>query len=134
MGRNDQQWLIPEVGREVHEERCAAMREAAQRVRQEVRKAREHLKARDLRWIIDKLVDEGPQTECAIMFEQMTGGSIATLHYSAERAAEAFFDLWALWRVGKLWRVSQGIHPGSGEESFLYGIAGVHEKPKPRKR
>lgn len=108
----NQPWLLPDVEAEVAEERSAAMREAAQRVRDETRRAKEYLATRDLIWLIDELVDNGPMTEVALM--QRAG--------DLEAGALAFHDLWSLWRTKKLWRKSQGIHPGSGVESFLYGL------------
>ena len=115
------EWLLPEVGKEVQEERSAAMREAAQRVRNETNQAKRYLGKRDSRSIgqlIDKLIDHGPQTEMTLAFDTQ----------NIEDAGMVFADLWALWRIKKLWRSTQGIHPGSGEESFVYGIVGVHHK------
>jgi hypothetical protein len=47
----------------------------------------------------------------------------------ARKVAESLCTLYSLWLVGKLWRKRLGIHPGSGCESFLYGIKNVHAKP-----
>ncbi len=115
-------WLFPEIAEEKREERIANSREAAQRVRQEKRKAVEYLRGRDLQWLIDKLVDDGPAHEVEILFSRMDGELLD--------GAMALMDLWALWRIGKLWRKSAGIHPGSGEETHLYGIRGVHTYQK----
>lgn len=112
-------WLFPAIAAEKREDRCAAAREAAQRVRSEKRKAVEYLRKRDLAWLIDTLVDHGPATEIKLMFA-------ATDDRSLEEAGLVLMDLWSLWRVGKLWRKSRGIHPGSGEETFLYGLRNVH--------
>jgi hypothetical protein len=111
-------WLFPEIEQEIRDDRSAVARQAAQRVRNEKRKAVEYLRKRDLQWLIDKLVDDGPSTDCRLM--------MALINRPLEDIGTVWVDLWSLWRVGKLWRVSQGIHPGAGEEFFLYGIRGVH--------
>lgn len=111
-------WLFPEIEQEIRDNRSATARQAAQRVRHQKRKALEYLRTRDLQWLMDKLVDDGPSTDCGLM--------CALIDRSLEDIATVLADLWSLWRVGKLWRVSQGIHLGSGEEFFLYGIRGVH--------
>jgi hypothetical protein len=116
-------WLFPEIALEIKEERSAAGREAAQRVRQEKRRAIKYLRGRDLRWLIDKLVDDGPATEISLLFAKMDGRVTTDTDDWL-----VLNDLWSLWRVGKLWRKSQGIHFGSGEETFLYGLRGVHEQ------
>lgn len=111
-------WLFPEIEQEIRDDRSATARQSAQRVRNEKRKAIEYLRKRDLQWLIDKLVDDGPSTDCGLMF--------ALIDRPIEDIGAVWVDLWSLWRVGKLWRKSQGIHFGSGEEFFLYGIRGVH--------
>lgn len=114
-------WLFPAIAAEIKEDRQAAAREAAQRVRQEKRQAVKHLKTRDLTWLIDRLVDGGPATEHML--------TIAAMESKGPREGLlTLADLWALWRVGKCWRKSQGIHFGSGEESFVYGLRGVHSQ------
>jgi hypothetical protein len=114
-------WLFPEIETEERENRSALARQAAQRVRHEKRKAVEYLRGRDLTWLIDKLVDDGPSTEVRLMN--------AIIDRPLEDVGRLLVDLWSLWRVGKLWRVSQGIHPGVGEEYHIYGIRGVHPQP-----
>lgn len=114
-------WLFPEIEKEIREDRSAAAREASQLVRSEKRRAVEYLRKRDLQWLIDKLVDQGPSTEVRLIRD--------LIDRPLEDVCALLVDLWALWRIGKLWRRSQGIHPEAGEESFLYGIRGVHSTP-----
>lgn len=113
-----QQSLFPEIDREAREDRRASRRERVQL-------ARNYLRDRDLSWLINILLEDGPQTEHAIAME------VDAYHFEdfARRVAVAFSDLEALCLVGKLWRKDLGIHFGSGERTFLYGIRRVHEKP-----
>lgn len=101
--------LFPSMEKEILDDRKAARRE-------EVQRARDYLRNRDLTWLIDFLLENGPQTEHQVLIAGST--------------ADSLFDLIALWMVKKLWRRSVGIHPGSGEESFLYGIRKVHPVPE----
>lgn len=113
-------WLFPEIEKEVRSERSAAAREAAQRIRDEKRQAVEHLRGRDLQWLLDYLVDNGPKTE------------IDVLNKCVEESLHEVFgkvvDMWALWRIGKLWRLPQGVDLNLGGRYYLYGIRGVHEQ------
>lgn len=115
-------WLFPSIAAEKREERSAAAREAVQVVREEKRKAVAWLRKRNLTWLIDKLVDGGPATEISLMF------AAANEMSSMEEGAPVLMDVWALWRIGKLWRKSKGRHFGSGEETFLYGLRKVHSQ------
>lgn len=116
-----QPWLFPEIAQEIHDDRSAILRKAAQVTRHHKRKAEDYLKGRDTEWIIDYLIDNGPQTEFALMHERMD--------CELDEIGGVFADVWSLWRVGRLWRASQGKHPAVGEVSFLYGIRGVHAVP-----
>lgn len=109
--------LFPEMEKEIREDRKAARREQAQR-------AREYLAKRDLSWLINRLLEKGPQTEFRLMHE----ASEDEYHSkdAMARGAAVLQDLYALWLVNKLWRREQGIHPGSGEKYHLYGVRGVH--------
>lgn len=109
--------LFPEMDREIQNDRLAAKRE-------EVQRARDYLKGRDLTWLINHLLENGPKTEHALMLEVMD----EEFHFkdASRQGMNVLCDVWALWLVKKLWRRSQGIHPGSGEESYLYGVRNVH--------
>lgn len=117
--------LFPEMEREIRDDRKAERREAVQH-------ARNWLKKKDASWLINHLLEHGPRTELSIMFDVMEE------EYQAEEAAkksmEALLLLHGLCITRKLWRRSQGIHDGSGEESFLYGIRGVHPLPNAIRR
>lgn len=111
--------LFPEMDAEIRDERKAAKRERVQR-------ARRYLRGRDVCWLIDYLVDHGPQTEhAAVIAKYEAGGVLAD-------GCGVIDDMVALWLVGKLWRQSQGVHPGSGCEYFLYGIRKVHPPSESR--
>lgn len=109
--------LFPEMEREISDDRKAARRE-------QVQQARHFLKGRDLNWLINHLLEKGPMTEhvmmIAAMAEEYHGKD------ACRRGFDVFRDLYALWLVKKLWRQKRGFHPGSGEESYLYGVRGVH--------
>lgn len=98
--------------REILDDRKASRREDVQR-------ARDYLRNRDFKELINRLLDQGPTTEHHLLVDC--------------NDPKILFDLIALWMVKKLWRTPVGIHPGSGEESFLYGIRKVHpvQKIKP---
>lgn len=104
--------LFPDMEREIREERTASSRERVQH-------ARNYLRDRDISWLINRLLDGGPKTECELLLDSIESGNEAGL----------LFDLIALWRTRKLWRKSMGIHPGAGVESFLFGIRNVHQRP-----
>lgn len=112
--------LFPEMEREISEDRKAERRERRQR-------ALEYLRKRDLSWIINSLLDGGPKTEVALIMSVMD----EDYHHGefVNRVAEILLDLAALNAVGKLWKKDMGIHHGSGERSYLYGIRKVHPAP-----
>jgi hypothetical protein len=109
--------LFPDMDKEIADDRKAAKREQVQR-------ARDHLKGRDLNWLVNYLLEKGPQTEHWMMWEAME--EEYQLKDASKRGMDVLLDLYALWLVRKLWRVKVGIHPGSGEESYKYGVRGVH--------
>ncbi len=111
--------LFPEWEQEIRDDRKADRRERVQH-------ARHYLKARDLRWLINRLIDKGPATEHTLLLEAME--EEYHIEPASRNAMNVLYDLHALWTVGKLWRRSIGIHPGSGEESFIWGVKGVHER------
>lgn len=107
--------LFPEMDRDIRDERKAARRE-------QVQHARHFLKGRDFSWLINRLLEKGPKTEHCLALEAMEyHGKDA-----CQRGLDVLLDVYALWRVGKLWRRKLGVHPGSGEEHYLYGVRGVH--------
>lgn len=109
--------LFPEIEKEISDDRKAMRRERAQR-------GRDYLRNRDISWTINQLLEHGPCTEVALMFEVMDEeGSLV-------KGMAVLVDLYWLWVVGKLWRTSVGIHSGSGEMSFIYGIRKVHPRNK----
>jgi hypothetical protein len=114
--------LFPEIEQEILDDRKAARREEKQR-------AREYLRGRDVSWLINRLLEKGPQTEASLMWERME----EEFHFedAAKHSSEVFSDLWALWKVGKLWRSYVGFHPGAGEKSYQFGIRKVHQYPTP---
>lgn len=111
--------LFPEIDKAIADDRMAAKRE-------QVQHARRYLKQRDFSWLINHLLEHGPKTEHCLMQEAMQEEYVAK--EAVARAGHVLADLYSLWTVRKLWRQSQGIHPGSGQETFLYGIRGVHPK------
>ena len=113
--------LFPDMEREIRDDRRAARREMRQR-------AREYLSKRDLVWLINCLLERGPTSEHALMIEAM--GQEYHSKDAMRSGLDTLQDLYALWLVRKLWRRKLGIHPGSGEMSFEYGLRGVH-KPQP---
>lgn len=119
--------LFPDMDRAAQEERSAAAREIAQRIREEKRQCVAYLRNRNLSWLVNQLLEKGPATEHSLMISAHE--SEQDFIQGSRRSYDMLCDVYALWRIGKFWRVSRGIHPGSGEESFLYGIRGVHEKP-----
>ncbi len=112
--------LFPEMDEEIRNDRKAARRETVQR-------ARDRLKDRDVSWLVNYLLEKGPVTEHTAMIEAMNEEYHAG--DAVKRAGDVLCDLFALWLVRKLWRHTLGIHPGSGEETFLYGVRGVHVFP-----
>lgn len=109
--------LFPDMDREIREDRKALKREQRQR-------AREYLAKRDLDWLVNYLLEKGPTSEHVLMMEAMDD----EYHFknASRRGLETLQDLYALWLVRKLWRRKLGIHPGSGEVSFEYGVRNVH--------
>lgn len=110
--------LFPEMELEIRSDRKAARRERAQHERQ-------YLRARDLNWLINRLLDRGPATEHVLLLEVME--EEYEIEDGSNRSLDLLRDLFALSRVGKLWAKPVGIHPGSGEKSYLFGIKGVHK-------
>jgi hypothetical protein len=106
--------LFPEMDQEIRDDRRAARRE-------EVQRARDFLRNRDLRPVVNYLLEHGPSTEHTIMISEEFGCDL-------ESCASILSTLHSLWLVGKLWRESVGIHPGSGQMSYRYGIKRVHQK------
>lgn len=109
--------LFPDMDREIDSDRKAARRETVQR-------ARDYLRGRNLSWLVNQLIERGPATEHMLMVWGMD--EEYAFESASKRAFEVIHDLYALWTVRKLWRRKAGIHPGSGEECYLYGIRGVH--------
>lgn len=109
--------LFPEMEKEIREDRLAERREKVQR-------ARDYLRNRDVSWLINRLLEKGPANEHVLMQE------IYDEEYDIEKAwprvSDLLRDLLALWIVKKLWRKEIGIHPGSGEMSYQWGIRRVH--------
>lgn len=103
--------------KEIRDDRKAARRE-------EVQRHREWLKGRDLSWLVNYLIEHGPVTEhvamSAVMEEEYH------LKDASKRGMDVLCGLYSLWMVRKLWRRPKGIHPGSGEETYEYGVRGVH--------
>lgn len=117
--------LFPEMDKEILDDRKAARREQAQR-------ARDWLKGRDLSWLINYLLEKGPSTEHVLMIEAMD----EEYHFknASKRGCDVLATVYALWLVKKLWRRWLGVHPGSGEKYYLYGVRGVHPVREARKR
>lgn len=109
--------LFPEMDKEISDDRKAEKREQVQR-------ARDYLKGRDLNWLVNYLLEHGPRTEHVAMIEAMD--EEYHLKDASKQGMNVLCDLYALWLVRKLWRRPMGKHPGSGEESYLYGVRGVH--------
>lgn len=122
---SEQPWLIPEIEQEIRDDRSAIARQAAQRVRKEKRMAVANLRKVPFTKLVDRLLEKGPATEARLLFELFDEST----ETEARKAYEMLVALWSLWRIGKLWRKSMGIHEGSGEQSFLYGIRKVHPQP-----
>lgn len=91
---------------------------------EQVQRARDYLKARNLSWLINYLLEHGPQTEHALMLEGMD--QEYHLGDAVERACGILCELNSLWLVRKVWKLKLGVHPGSGEDYHLYGLKGVH--------
>lgn len=104
---------------EIRDDRKASRRSQKQH-------ARGYLKGRDLKWVFEYLMDHGPSSEHMIMLHAME--EEFHIKEGVTRAAFVLTDLHCLWMVKKLWRQSLGIHPGSGEQSWMYGIRGVHQR------
>ena len=102
---------------EIRDDRKAAKRE-------QVQQARHYLRGRDLSWLVNRLIEKGPMTEHMLMWEAMEEEH--QLKDAPKRGMDAFHCLHALWLVKKLWRRKVGIHTGSGEVSYEYGLRGVH--------
>jgi hypothetical protein len=113
--------LFPEMEKEIRYDRNAEKRERVQR-------AREWLKNRDITWLINHLLEIGPMTEHALMSEAIN--EEYHLNEAFQRGLGVGLELIALWTVGKLWRRKLGIHPCSGEETYVYGVRGVHKMKK----
>lgn len=96
--------------------------------RERVQHARARLADRDLSWLANRLLDGGPATEHALMMDAFDQDLEERARLGA--GGQVLCDLYDLWLVGKLWRRRLGVHPGSGMEMHLYGIAGVHENRK----
>lgn len=109
--------LFPEMEKEIRDDRKAARRE-------EVQRHREWLRGRDLSWLVNYLLEHGPQTEHSMMWEAMEDEY--DFKVAGKRAADVMCALYSLWMVRKLWRRPKGVHPGSGEETYEYGVRGVH--------
>lgn len=109
--------LFPDMDKEIADDRKAAKRE-------QVQHARAYLKGRDLNWLVNYLLEHGPRTEHVAMIEAMD--EEYQLKDASKQGMNVLCDLYALWLVKKLWRRKVGIHPGSGEESYEYGVRGVH--------
>jgi hypothetical protein len=90
-----------------------------------MQRSRDYLRSADTSWTINWLLEHGPSTESSMMYEAMEASD------NFKDAAHVIANLLCLWTVKKLWRKPVGIHPGSGEMSFLYGIRGVHKRTDP---
>lgn len=118
--------LFPAMEDEIRDDRKAAKRERVQH-------ARNWLKDRDLSWLINYLLEHGPTNEHELGFQALEEHSTFPFTKDTQgvaKLAEVFGALINLNAVGKLWKKPIGTHPGSGEESYLWGIRGVHQKPK----
>lgn len=116
--------LFPEMEKELREDRKAERRE-------KVQLARTRLKSRDFVWLINHLLERGPDSEHNLMLD--APDRVNDMNSALSVSLEVLLNLYDLWIVGKLWRKPLGIHPGSGEQSYLYGIRGVHKQPEARK-
>lgn len=110
--------FFPEMDAEIREDRKAARREAVQR-------ARDYLRGKDTSWLVNQLLDHGPQREHQLLFK-----FIEEFGDELEKLSEVEGGLMALWRVRKLWRSSPKFVPEVGEVSYLYGIRKVHPVPE----
>ena len=117
--------LFPDLEQEILDDRKADRRARVQH-------ARAYLSGRDLKWLIEYLLERGPSFCHTIMIHAME----EEYHDLAavERAAFALTDLHCLWLTKKLWREDMGIHPGSGERSYKYGIRKVHSRAEETRR
>ncbi|MGP1665751.1 MAG: hypothetical protein ACTS5I_07565 [Rhodanobacter sp.] len=106
------------MDQEIRDDRKAARRE-------EVQRHREWLRGRDLGWLMEYLLEHGPVTEHVAMIEAMD--EEYDLEKRSRRGLDVLCGLYSLWMVRKLWRRPMGKHPGSGEESYLYGVRGIHD-------
>ena len=109
--------LFPEMEAEIREDRKASKREERQR-------ARDYLRRQDTSWLVNRLLDKGPESECNLLMEvmQLDVGEQERDVLSSRLCGQ----LHSLWVIGKFWRKSLGIHPGAGVQSFRFGIRGVH--------
>ena len=111
--------LFPDMEKEIQQDRIAARREVRQHALAYLGK---HEKAQS--WIVNYLLENGPVTE-----HTMSLAALETEYFfedGMDRLGEILGALVALHQIGKLWRVSLGIHPGSGVECFRWGIRRVH--------
>lgn len=113
--------LFPEMEKERREERTASRREMIQHARGWL--AKPELK-QELSWLANYLMDHGPKTEheLAIAVVESEGERDMAL----VRSNVILCAVNALWLTKKLWRRHVGVHPGSGCQSYLYGLRNVH--------
>jgi hypothetical protein len=109
--------FFPEMDAEIREDRKAARREAVQR-------SRDYLRGKDTSWLVNQLLDKGPQREHQLLFQ-----FIDEFGDELSKLSEVEGSLVALWRIGKLWRANPVFVPNVGEKSYLYGIRKVHPYP-----
>jgi len=110
--------LFPEMDAEIREDRKAARREGQQR-------ARDYLRGKDTSWLVNQLLDRGPQREHQLLFRY-----IEEFGDELSKLSEVEGSLVSLWLVRKLWRTAPKFVPEVGEVSYLYGIRKVHPYPK----
>lgn len=89
--------------------------------------AQDWLAKNDTTWLVDRLREKGPSAEHSLMIE--FGMHLPNDKEALWKAADVLGGCYFLWVVGTLWRRSLGIHPGSGVETFLYGIKGEQQVP-----
>jgi len=107
--------LFPEMDQEIRDARKAELREAVQR-------ARDWIRNRDTSWLINLLLEHGPQTEMQVLFKHNEDFPYA----EPRETGGVLADLMALWRLKKLWKEKAGFHWGAGVTSYKFGIAKVH--------
>lgn len=109
--------LFPDMEAEIRQDREALRRELAQH-------ARQWLKGRDISWLINRLIEKGPQAEVVLLLDRLED----CYGDNVRDGYDVLTQLHALWLFGKLWKRRIGPHP-SGEVSYLYGIRRVHAAP-----